>query len=79
MRTWEDLRRYRRLANGGKRSLVGSQGEENEPVQTAQRGWPDGRDAQKTNGQSRMWPDWAALVTNGAARYDTVIPVGALV
>ena len=71
MRTREDPRQCRRLASGGKRSLVRSQDEENHPTQIAWRSWH--------NGQSRMRSDWAALAIDGTVGCDTVIPAGALV
>ena len=67
------------LANEGKRSLVGSQDEGNQPMQIARLSWPNGGEAQKANGQSKTRSDWAALATDGTARCDIVIPVGALV
>ena len=68
----EDPRRCGGLARRQMRRLVGSQNEENKPAQTARGSWPDGGDAQEVDAQSRMWSDWAALVTDGTAGYSTV-------
>ena len=72
----EDPRHCRWLARGQMRRLVGSQDEENKPVQTARGSWPDGGDAQEVDVQKRTRSDWAALATDGTAGYNTVNPVG---
>ena len=56
--------------------MVGSQDEENKPMQIAQGSWPDGGDAHERNGQSGTRFDWAMLATDGTAGYSTVNPVG---
>ena len=73
------LRHCRRLTSKRKRGLVRSQEEESQATQIARRSWPDGGDAQETNGQSRTRSDWAALVTNRTMGCDAVILIGALV
>ena len=67
------------LPSKGKRSLVGSQEEENQPTQIAWGSWPDGGDVQEMNGPSRTQSDWAMPPTDGTIGCDTVILASVLV